>query len=179
MNIDYIKSFIETVNQKSLSKASERLNVSQPALSKQIRKIEEFFDTVLLKRSTSGVELTEEGKLFYERISKIHNELISIQNDLKRINEFRSFIIGTLPSLAGNFIPSKLLKLRERGIDTKVVVKNTSEEVLQLLKKGDITVAIIEETPISGFFWKKESLKNHFMLSFIIHINFPIMSQLV
>jgi len=167
MNIEYLNSFIETVSRKSLSKASERLNISQPALSKQIHKIEEYFGTVLLKRTTSGVELTEAGKLLFERIPKILDELSSIQSDLKHLNGIQSFTIGTLPSLAGNFIPPKILKLEEKGIDTEVLVKNTSEEVFELLKKGEINVAIIEEMPKNRFFWQKKILEEPFYV--IVH----------
>lgn len=166
MNIDYLHSFIKTVKQKSLSKASEKLNLSQPALSKQIKKIEEYFDTVLLKRSTSGIELTESGKLFFERIPKILDELSAIQNDLKQMNNQR-FIIGTLPSLAGHFIPSRILKLKEEGIDIEVLVRNTSGEVFELLKKGDIDAAIIEEMPLNRLYWQKKIFEEPFYV--VVH----------
>lgn len=156
MHIDYLHSFIETVKQKSLSKASERLNLSQPALSKQIRRIEEYFDTVLLKRSASGVELTKAGELFYGRIPKILDEWSSLQNDLNEFNQRQTYIFGTLPSLASNFLPSIILKLKEKGMATEVLVKNTSSEVFELLKKGEIDAAIIEEMPINRGYWQKK-----------------------
>lgn len=156
MNIEYLKSFIVTVKQKSLSKASEKLNISQPALSKQIRNVEEYFDVRLLNRSSTGVELTEAGKLLYERISSILDELSSIQNELKQLNEIKSFTIGTLPSLAGNYFPAIILKLEEKGMDAQLMVRNTSQEAFELLKKRQVDVCIIEEMPIEKTLWQKE-----------------------
>ncbi|MFC4802872.1 LysR family transcriptional regulator [Neobacillus sp. GCM10023253] len=156
MNIDYFRSFVETVNQKSLSKASERLNISQPALSKQIRKLEDFFDAPLLVRSTSGVVLTEAGELVYKRLPQILGDLSTLQNDLNSLKEIRSYRVGTLPSLAGNYIPSRILKLKENGIHVEVVIKNASQEVFELLKNGEIDAAIIEEMPVNKTYWQKE-----------------------
>lgn len=156
LNIEYFYSFIEVVNQKSLSKASEKLNISQPALSKQIRKIEEYFDIDLLKRLTSGVELTQAGELVYNRLPKLLLELQSIQTELNERRKERTYSIGTLPSLAGNYIPSRILKLREKGVVAEVVVKNTSLEVYELLKRGEIDAAIIDTIPVSNTFWQRE-----------------------
>ncbi|MDP4086909.1 MAG: LysR family transcriptional regulator [Bacillota bacterium] len=156
MNIEYFESFIETVKQKSLSKASEQLNITQPALSKQIRKIEDYFETSLLNRSTSGVELTEAGKLVYKKISRVLEELSLIKNDLKEFRQVRNYKIGTLPSLASHYFPSKILNIKEQGVDTELVIKNSSPEVYELLTKGELDAAIIDEIPINGFYWKKE-----------------------
>jgi LysR family transcriptional activator of glutamate synthase operon len=156
MNIEYFYSFLEAVNQKSLSKASERLNISQPALSKQIRKVEDYFNMSLLSRTTSGVELTEAGKLVYNRLPIILKEMVAIQNDLNQLRNMKTYKVGTLPSLAGNYIPSKIVKLKEKGIITEVVVKNSSHEIYELLQNGQVDAAIIEELPIQKTFWKKE-----------------------
>ncbi|NRD78009.1 LysR family transcriptional regulator [Bacillus sp. BRMEA1] len=156
MDIEYLHSFMEAVKQKSLSKASEQLNISQPALSKQIRKIEEYFDITLLNRSPSGIDLTEVGELVYHRISNILNQLTSLQTELNQLREMKIYRIGTLPSLAGNYIPKKVLNLRDNGMEIEVVVKNTSPEIYELLKKGEIDAAIIEEIPVGKALWKKE-----------------------
>jgi LysR family transcriptional regulator, transcription activator of glutamate synthase operon len=169
MNIEYFYSFIEAVNQKSLSKASERLNISQPALSKQIRKVEEYFDMALLNRLTSGVELTEAGELVYNRLPNLLSEVVSIQNDLNHLRKVRTYSIGTLPSLAGNYIPSKVLKLKEKGVTSEVVVKNSSAEIYEMLKKGEVDAAIIEAMPISNTLWQRELFKEP--LYAIVHVS--------
>lgn len=156
MNIDYFYSFIEVVNKKSLSKASEQLNLSQPALSKQIRKLEEYFNCSLLNRTTSGVELSEAGELVYNQISQILRELESLQSKVNQMKKVQTYSIGTLPSLMGNYMPSRLIKLKKKGLNVKVVVKNTSKEVYELLKVGELDAAVIEGIPNSKPFWQRE-----------------------
>lgn len=156
MNIDYLYSFIEVVNKKSLSKASEQLNLSQPALGKQIRKLEDYFNCSLLNRTTSGVELSEAGELVYNQISQILKDLESLQAKLDQMKNMQTYSIGTLPSLMGNYMPVRLIKLKKKGLNVKVVVKNTSKEVYDLLKVGELDAAVIEGIPNSKPFWQRE-----------------------
>jgi LysR family transcriptional regulator, transcription activator of glutamate synthase operon len=162
MDIEYFNSFLETANQKSLSKASIQLNISQPALSKQIRKLEEYFEMPLLHRSTSGVGLTEAGDLLYKRIPQILADLKSIKSDLQIMKEVKRYKIGTLPSLAGSYIPSITFKLKENGIDSDIFVKNTSFEVLDLLKKGELDVAITEKIAVNKAIWRRDIFEESF-----------------
>ena len=86
MNIDLelYKVFIVAKN-KHMTKASEELHISQPAISQSIKKLEDQLGGTLFLRSNKGMELTEEGKMFYEYV-KGALELI---NDAE--NEFTSF----------------------------------------------------------------------------------------
>ncbi|MFP7494352.1 LysR family transcriptional regulator [Terribacillus saccharophilus] len=64
MNIDGLESFLAIVSNKSISKASKALHITQPTLSTRIRKLEEELGFILLHRSWDGIELTEEGYFF-------------------------------------------------------------------------------------------------------------------
>ncbi|MGG1889684.1 LysR family transcriptional regulator, partial [Priestia megaterium] len=66
MKTEWLKSFIETAKTKSLSKASEQLHMTQPALSKQMRKLEEDLGVTLFIRSATGVELTSAGEILLQ-----------------------------------------------------------------------------------------------------------------
>lgn len=162
MNLEYFNSFIETVNQKSLSKASERLNLSQPALGKQIRNLEDYFGTELFIRTASGVEVTDAGELVYKRLPLILAELKLLKEDVRQLTGGRTYSLGTLPSLAGNYVPINLQKFKSKGLEIDVSVRNTSEEVVELLKKREIDFAIIEKMPSSSNFWQKDLFKEPF-----------------
>ena len=71
MDLEAVRSFIEVKNTRSLSKASKILHISQPALSKQIQRLEVDLEVTLLKRSAQGVELTSAGELFITRMLPI------------------------------------------------------------------------------------------------------------
>lgn len=87
MNIDLelYRVFFVVVKHKHMTKASEELHISQPAISQSIKKLEEQLGGTLFLRSNKGMELTEEGKMFYEYV-KGALELINNAE-----NEFTSF----------------------------------------------------------------------------------------
>ena len=87
MNIDLelYKVFYVVAKNKHMTRASEELHISQPAISQSIKKLEDQLGGTLFLRSNKGMELTEEGKMFYEYV-KGALELISNAE-----NEFTSF----------------------------------------------------------------------------------------
>ena len=87
MNVDLelYKVFYVVAKNKHMTKASEELYISQPAISQSIKKLEEQLGGTLFLRSNKGMELTEEGKMFYEYV-KGALELINNAE-----NEFTSF----------------------------------------------------------------------------------------
>lgn len=87
MNVDLelYKVFYAVAKHKHMTKASEELHISQPAISQSIKKLEDQLGGTLFLRSNKGMELTEEGKMFYEYV-KGALELINNAE-----NEFTSF----------------------------------------------------------------------------------------
>lgn len=87
MNVDLelYKVFYAVAKHKHMTKASEELHISQPAISQSIKKLEDQLGGTLFLRSNKGMELTEEGKMFYEYV-KSALELINNAE-----NEFTSF----------------------------------------------------------------------------------------
>ena len=87
MNVDLelYRVFYTVAKHKHMTKASEELHISQPAISQSIKKLEDQLGGTLFLRSNKGMELTEEGKMFYEYV-KGALELINNAE-----NEFTSF----------------------------------------------------------------------------------------
>ena len=87
MNIDLelYRVFYVVAKNKHMTKASNELHISQPAISQSIKKLEDQLGGTLFLRSNKGMELTEEGKMFYEYV-KSALELINNAE-----NEFTSF----------------------------------------------------------------------------------------
>ncbi len=104
MDLEAVRSFIEVKNTRSLSKASKILHISQPALSKQIQRLEADLEVTLLKRSAQGVELTEAGELFIKRMLPILEHIHEVKAEMKKFQEKRNISIGILPSLAAHYI---------------------------------------------------------------------------
>ena len=84
-NIDFnsYKTFYVVAKCKSFSKASEELNISQPAVSIAIKKMEDNLDVTLFKRDKKGIELTETGKQLLFYVESIINTLNTAEKRLK------------------------------------------------------------------------------------------------
>ena len=92
MNIQQLTYIVEIAKCKSISRASEYLFVSQPALSQQIRNLEKELGYRVFRRTSKGLELTEKGNLFYEKAqemledwNRFKEEVIS-GTELKKLN---------------------------------------------------------------------------------------------
>ena len=85
VNLELYRVFYVVAKHKHMTKASEELLISQPAISQSIKKLEDQLGGTLFLRSNKGMELTSEGKMFYEYV-KGALELINNAE-----NEFTSF----------------------------------------------------------------------------------------
>ena len=85
IDLELYRNFYTVAKHKHMTKASEELHISQPAISQSIKKLEDQLGGTLFLRSNKGMELTEEGKMFYEYV-KGALELINNAE-----NEFTSF----------------------------------------------------------------------------------------
>lgn len=77
MNLAWIISFNTIIEEGSLTKAAHTLHLTQPAVSKHLRSLEEHYGTTLIYRTARDVELTEAGKLVYQytrRLAEMINE---------------------------------------------------------------------------------------------------------
>lgn len=148
MNIDFelYRIFYAVANHKNITKAAEELSISQPAISKSIKNLEEQLGGQLFVRTKRGVILTEEGKEFYnyikqaiEYISNAENkftELINLETGCIRIG------IGT--TLTKEFLLPYLEKFHRLypKIDIEIVTNMTSE-LFPKLRNGLIDIIVL------------------------------------
>ncbi|ANH80203.1 transcriptional regulator [Niabella ginsenosidivorans] len=97
-------------------KAAERLYISQPGLTRQIRQMEAIYGTKLFERGKRFVELTEAGHFLKNEVSILLNQLENIQLQLKRIGEGKiaELRIGFIGSAAQTVIPDLLFRLNKK-----------------------------------------------------------------
>lgn len=95
MNIDLelYRIFYVVAKHKHMTKASKELHISQPAISQSIKKLEEQLDGTLFLRSNKGMELTEEGRMFYEYVK---GALELINNAEKEFTSFKDLSKGDI-----------------------------------------------------------------------------------
>jgi LysR family transcriptional regulator, transcription activator of glutamate synthase operon len=152
IHLHWLAGFQEAVRRKSLSQAAEHLNITQPALSKQIQKLEHVLGVPLLVRTSSGVETTEAGAMLHERLHPLLADLQALHHDLLALNPngpHKKIRLGSLPSLAAHLLPPVVLDLQKRQTEVEVTVGQTSEELMADLKNGRLDAALlaIEDPP--------------------------------
>ena len=86
INLNLLKYFYEVVNIGNITKASEKLLVSQPAITKAIKELESELNATLLERNKKGVIPTEEGKILYEHAKKMFEDLNKTINIIENNN---------------------------------------------------------------------------------------------
>lgn len=113
MELRHLRYFLAVADTRSFTRAAERLHVTQPTLSHQIKQLEQMIGTVLLDRSTKEVELTAAGRLFKpycERVLKeleasvlAISELEGLMRGALRMAVFHSFSHSMLPQIMSEF----------------------------------------------------------------------------
>ncbi|MFJ8413455.1 LysR family transcriptional regulator [Bacillus paramycoides] len=142
MDLEAVRSFIEVKKTRSLSKASKLLHISQPALSKQIQRLEADLEVTLLKRSAQGVELTKAGELFIKRMSPILEQINEVKTEMKEFQEKRKISIGILPSLAAHYI-SKCKDILGDVYEVEWQIEHT-KVLMELFKERKIEAMFID-----------------------------------
>ena len=94
MNVNYelYKVYFVVAGCETITEASKKLNISQPAITKSIKKLEEQLHTTLFVRSVKGTKLTPEGQKFYEQIKPAIEQLLAAENELS--TNAKKIIIG-------------------------------------------------------------------------------------
>ena len=142
MRIEFMENFTRVVEIGSLKGASREIGISVSTLSFQINQLEKFYGAKLLKRSSNGVELTEEGKIAYKNMKFI---LESVMETKKRIMELKGNEITIASGMVGmNIVFSLQTLIRTNYPDTEVkVVLRSAHDCLKGLLNGDYTFAIV------------------------------------
>ena len=112
MEFRQLKYFYTVANMRSLSEAAEHLNVSQPAIGMQIRKLEDLVGSKLFIRHARGIRLTPAGEIMLDHTSDILNKIDILYTTFKDIRKGSKldFRIGVTPSLGRVFVP-RLMEL--------------------------------------------------------------------
>ncbi|TDO28179.1 LysR family transcriptional regulator [Sediminibacterium goheungense] len=141
--------FLEVARHKSFSKASQSLFITQPAISKHIRNLEEQYATQLFERKGSGIELTEAGKMLYEKLAEV--KMIQEQtafeiSAIKDLLQVKGTLqLGASTTVALYILPKILSAFQARYPQIVISLLNRNTEiVLQALLKGDINLGIVE-----------------------------------
>lgn len=146
MDIVQIRYFIRICEAGSIAKAAEQLHLSQQGLSLSIRRLERELQYVLFSRKSTGVELTEEGKLFYSEATEILKHVDRIYGISNKTDKSGKYIIKC--SVADSLIvrlPTRLQRLLISGNDeySILLLEGYSSECVARLDNNESVFAIV------------------------------------
>ena len=142
IKVRHVQCFVEIVRRKSLKEAADHLSLTQPAISKTLKELEGIVGSTLLRRSRAGVELTEEGAIFFRFAEASLSALQQALDGVERLAG-RVLTIGALPSVSGRLIPRLLQDLREVAGDLRVRIQDGPHGFLvDGLRDGALDVVI-------------------------------------
>lgn len=145
MDVVQLKTLIHVAELGSLSKASDRLHIAQPALSRQIRLLEKELGAYLFERHGRGMEITEVGREVLSHATRIMDEMESIRNSvIGGKTQFRgAVVLGTTPTVGAIVTVPLVRRIKEAHPDLSVRFSSAfSGYLLDWVQRGELELAI-------------------------------------
>ncbi len=146
MNLERLKVFSTVSNLKSFTRAAEELYMTQPAISKNIKQIEEFYGVVLFRRIGNHIELTEAGN----KLLQFANDILKLADEAKEaLNEGKlqaeEKIVLSVGSTVGVYIlPLVLKKFIKKYPKVQFTIEiSNAQKILDQFVEGSIDMGII------------------------------------
>ena len=147
LNLNSLRLFLAVATHRGFSRAARMTGVSQPAISKAVRLLEQQSGTQLLVRSPSGVVLTEAGTLLVEHARALFAEERSAEERLESLRGLRRGVlrVGASTTLAAYFLPPVLgaLYRANPGIDLQLLSAN-ARAVVGAVLEHDVELGLVE-----------------------------------
>lgn len=153
MNVDLelYRVFYTVAKHKHMTKASEELHISQPAISQSIKKLEDQLGGTLFLRSNKGMELTEEGKMFYEYVKGALELINNAENEFTSFKDLSKgeIKIGCSATLTKLVLMDALKEYHKEYPNININITNgLTKDLLNDLKLGKLDFVIYNESNI-------------------------------
>ena len=148
LNLRQLEAFYLVIKRKSFTRAAEELNVTQPAVTIQVKSLEKSLNVKLIQHIGKRVQLTEAGELLYQYAEKIF-DLVSDANE--KMRDFKKLMrgtlqIGTTKNYARYIMPSLLSTFQKRFPRIKVILdEGNSEDMAKSVLEKKNELALISQ----------------------------------
>ena len=146
MDLRRLRYFVVVAEELSFSRAAQRLRISQPPLSNQIKQLEEELGVQLFKRSSRGVRMTDSGEVLLGDARRIFVQLEQTTRVVQRVGhgEVGRLTLGFVPSASNEVLPSILRKFRQRFPDVELFLREMRpDRVVQRLHDQQIDAGFL------------------------------------
>lgn len=146
MELRDLRALISIAEYGTLSGAAHRLNLTQPALSALLRRLENELDVAIVTRHSRGVSFTAEGNYLLEKARTILSDVADTQSTLREIAEepVGSVRLGLPTSIAGKLIPALFPPLHDQFERIQLhIIEAMSGSLVELLQLGKLDLAVL------------------------------------
>ncbi len=136
----------------SFTKAADALHMTQPAVTFQIRQLEEYFDTRLFDRTHNRISLTDAGQRVYEFADRIFRLYGEMENAVRKMTGEVSgvLLIGASTTIAEYMLPSLLGGFKSEYPDVNIQLKvSNTEGIVSMVEDNTIDLGVVE-APVSN-----------------------------
>ncbi|NLW44316.1 MAG: LysR family transcriptional regulator [Syntrophomonadaceae bacterium] len=165
MNLSLFKTFVKVVENRNLSRTAEELNLSQPAVSKQIQALEEIYGVLLLERSGRKLKTTPAGEALYNCAQEILRVLEKTDQIMEELSESRRgrLLLGA-STIPGQYILPQYLKgFKDRYPNVNILMKIAdTESIFKQVAERELDLGVVgawmPNSKVEGFKWKEDEL---------------------
>jgi LysR family transcriptional regulator, benzoate and cis,cis-muconate-responsive activator of ben and cat genes len=146
MELRHLRYFAMVAEEQNITRAAQRLHVSQPPLSRQIRDLEDELGVMLLERSAKSVKLTDAGRVFLVEANAV---LARAEQARQAVQAFATQCTGELhvgyaPSLTVELLPHALREFQKTSPHVRVTLHDFSTgEMLSGVRDGGLNLALM------------------------------------
>lgn len=150
MNLLHLEYFYTVAKEGGFLKASEKLRINQPAISRMVANLEDYFGFKLFEKVGRNVRLTSRGEEVFESCKKIFSEVEDLKLSVGRISgECKGpLMIAAAEPIASHFLPGKIVDILKRfpGIYPNIF-SGPASMVLKKIEAGDIELGLFFHLP--------------------------------
>jgi LysR family pca operon transcriptional activator len=141
----HLQTFVEVARQKSVMKAAELLHVSQPAVTKTIRELEEVLGVTVFERDGRGIKITRYGEVFLKHagaaLTALRQGVDSVSQTLR--DEAPPIRIGALPTVSTRIMPEAMMLFLKEGTGARIkIVTGENAVLMEQLRVGDLDLVV-------------------------------------
>ena len=176
MTLRHLKVFVAVCKENSITTAAKKLYISQPAVSKVIREMEDYYGTPLFDRISKRIYLTEAGEKVHDYALHINSLFEELETSLIGVDSVSQLKIGSSITIGTHFMPNYIHEFSKRFPNIKTFVTIDSSDVIEKsVLNNELDLALIEglvhsESIISTDFVEDE-------LIVICDLNNPLLSN--
>ena len=153
MEIRTLRYFLAVAREENMTRAAETLHVTQPALSKQLKSLEEELGKKLFTRHSFSIKLTDEGMLLRNRAEDLVSMADKIEKEFISLDDITGgdLFFGLAESYQISYLAREISKFKERYPGLKYhITSGDTEQVVEKLDKGLLDFTVLAETPDSS-----------------------------